>query len=65
VWYLPVPGESTNCEPPTDVHASTKITTAGTQSPAANRSSTSSITDGRNADRFRHMSICPVRPWIR
>jgi hypothetical protein len=62
--YRPVPGESMNCAPPRLVHASTKTTTAGGVSARAKRASIASTTVGWNARRLRHMSSCPVRPWM-
>jgi hypothetical protein len=45
--------------------ASTKTTTAAGQPSSANSRSIRSGVLGRKADRFRHMSSCPVIPWIR
>jgi hypothetical protein len=55
VWYLPLPFESTNCEPPTDVHASTKTTMHS----GASRSRSSGNV-GRNGRRLRHIPSSPV-----
>jgi hypothetical protein len=44
---LPTPGESRNCEPPYEVHASTNTTSAGGQPSSAKSASTSSRTFGR------------------
>ena len=53
-----------NCEPPYDVQASTKTTTAAGQPSSANSRSIRSGVLRRKAERFRHMSSCPVIPWI-
>ena len=54
-----------NCEPPYDVQQSTKTTIAGGQFSSANSRSIRSSVFGRKEERFRHMSIWPVIPWIR
>ena len=59
-----MPVELRNCEPPKDVHASTKTTIASGQSPPANSASRRSIIVGSNAWRVNHMSSWPVKPWI-
>ena len=51
--------ESTNCEPPYAVHASTKTTIASGQPSSANRASTRSTTDGSSGWRCSQQSIRP------
>ena len=51
--------EFRNCEPPSEVQASTNTTMASGQSPAANISSIRSTMVGSNAERPTHMSTWP------
>jgi hypothetical protein len=55
-----VPGESTNCEPPYAVHASTYTTMQGGTSPCAKTASAVSMNGWRYAVRLAHIVTCPV-----